>query len=295
MVIRIDPRIPVVWRTPDTLQLGVDRPIIVGGLSTALEVVVAALCRGIPLAAAELLGVDAGATAEQVQALLGELGPSLIDTLTVAPPAGPRTQVAIDGIGPTATRLRGLLTDVGLVVLPGSHPEPGQAEARISVAVVLGHYALLPGRHRFWLRRDIPHLPVVFSDREVRIGPLVTPGRGPCLHCLDLTLTDIDAAWPRIASQLQGREAPTETTRLSIDVSGRTAAYVQQFLSDHRSPLFARSLALDERSGALTLLAHRAHASCGCRALPRNGTDPGVRAAPAQTPPSSAPVEFGRA
>jgi hypothetical protein len=291
MVIRIDPRIPLVWRTPDTLQLGVDHPVVVPGVSAALETVVAALRRGIPLAAAELLGVDAGASPEQVRALLTVLGPTLIDTQAgPGSPASATAPVCVDGDGPTAHRLCGLLTDGGLDV--HSRSEAAAAGEVVSLAVLIGHYALVPGRHAFWLRRDIPHLPVVFSDTEVRIGPLVTPGCGPCLYCLELTHTDADTTWPRIASQLQGKLAPTETARLSIDIAGRTAVYVQSFLDGEPSLLLAHSLAVNGHSGALTLRAHRSHGSCACQSLPENGTAPEEYVAAGPLPPSSAPAGF---
>ena len=291
MVIRIDPRIPLVWRTPDTLQLGVDHPVVVPGINPALETVVAALRCGIPLAAAELLGVDAGASPEQVSALLRVLGPTLIDTqASHGSPVSAAAPVCVDGDGPTAYRLCGLLTDCGLDVR--SRSETTATLGIVSLAVLIGHYALIPGRHAFWLRRDIPHLPVIFSDTEVRIGPLVTPGCGPCLYCLELARTDTDATWPRIASQLQGKAAPTETARLSIDIAGRMAVYVQSFLDGEPSLLLGHSLAVDGRSGALTLRAHRSHGSCGCQSLPENGTVPEEYAAAAPTPPNSAPASF---
>ena len=93
--------------------------------------------------------------------------------------------------------------------------------------MLVGHYVLEPARHRRWLRRDIPHLPVVFSDGEIRVGPLVEPGHGPCLYCLELARVDEDPAWPAIACQLVGRDAPTETARASIDVATHVAGLVQ--------------------------------------------------------------------
>lgn len=291
MVIRIDPRIPLVWRTPDTVQLGIDHPVVVAGVTPALETVVAALRSGIPLPAAELLGVHAGATPEQVQALLALLAPTLSDTQTrQSPPARITEPVCVDGDGPTAKRLRAMLDDFGLAVC--SRSGTADVAGGVAFAVLLGHYALFPGRHGFWLRRDVPHLPVIFSDTEVRIGPLVTPGCGPCLYCLELARTDDDEAWPRIASQLVGQSAPTETTGLSITTASRTASLVQRFLAGERSPLLAHSVAIDACSGTVTLRAHRTHGSCGCRALPENGIVPGEHAAADPTPPSSTPDDF---
>lgn len=48
----------------------------------------------------------------------------------------------------------------------------------------------------------IDHLPVVVDEDRVRIGPLVRPGRTPCVGCHDLHRTDWDSAWPALVLQL---------------------------------------------------------------------------------------------
>jgi hypothetical protein len=53
-----------------------------------------------------------------------------------------------------------------------------------------------------WLRRGIPHLPLVVQAHRVQVGPLITSGAGPCLSCMDLHRRDRDAAWPALLSQL---------------------------------------------------------------------------------------------
>ena len=45
-----------------------------------------------------------------------------------------------------------------------------------------------------WLRRGIPHLPLVVQAHRVQVGPLITGQKGPCLHCMDLHRRDRDAA-----------------------------------------------------------------------------------------------------
>jgi len=46
------------------------------------------------------------------------------------------------------------------------------------------------------------HLLVEVRDATGVVGPLVLPGRTPCLRCLDHTRTDLDPAWPVLAHQL---------------------------------------------------------------------------------------------
>lgn len=53
-----------------------------------------------------------------------------------------------------------------------------------------------------WLRRGVPHLPLVVQAHRVQVGPLITGGAGPCLSCMDLHRRDRDAAWPTLLSQL---------------------------------------------------------------------------------------------
>ncbi|MCD9199044.1 hypothetical protein [Aeromicrobium wangtongii] len=53
----------------------------------------------------------------------------------------------------------------------------------------------------------IDHLPVVVDEDRVRLGPLVRPGRTPCVGCHDRYRTDWDPAWPVLLHQL-GRRPP---------------------------------------------------------------------------------------
>ncbi len=52
------------------------------------------------------------------------------------------------------------------------------------------------------LPSGVPHLLVEVRDVVGVVGPLVLDELGPCLHCLDLTRTDLDAGWPGLAAQL---------------------------------------------------------------------------------------------
>ena len=298
MVLRLDPRYPLVWRTPDTIQLGIDRPLaIVPGVTAPLETVIAALRVGVPRLGALMLGRQAGATDAATTALLQALAPALVDldprpeasgsetpapeqarsssTPAGPPDTGPRPVVCVDGVGPTAERIRGLLAELGTqVVAPGTpatqseRADPDRTDP--DLAVLVDHFVLAPERHGRWLRRDVPHLPVVFSDTEVRIGPLVEPGAGPCLTCLELEHVDDDPAWPAIACQLLHRTAPTETTRLSIEVATMAAGMVHDRVFAASNSFATASLVIDGTSLAVRRRAHQPHERCGCRFLPEN-------------------------
>lgn len=294
MIIRLDPRHALVWRSPDTIQLGIDRPVVVlRGLTVALEQVLAAVQVGVPVTGAVMLGMQAGATEAEVHALVRALEPGLVKSDAGAgvgagaeADAASDRWVLVDGNGPTVERIRRVLAALGISREPA-------ADALPVLVVIVGHFALEPARHARWLRRDVPHLPVVFSDSEVRIGPLVEPGSGPCLYCLELHRLDDDDAWPAIASQLFSRQAPTETPARSVEAVSRTVELIQHFLRDGRAPDTATSLVIDAATGVVTRRVHQPHAHCACRALPETVTVRGERAATARSWTSSDSVDAG--
>lgn len=49
---------------------------------------------------------------------------------------------------------------------------------------------------------DQPHLLIRPHGEGAVVGPLVEPGRSPCLRCLDVVRTELDPGWPRQLAQL---------------------------------------------------------------------------------------------
>jgi bacteriocin biosynthesis cyclodehydratase domain-containing protein len=314
MIYRINPTVPLVWRTPDTIQLGVDDPLVVfPGVTSALMQVLEALRAGVPRSGAILLGREAGASDAEILALLRRLRPALLgdgdrQQQQPDPPAPAPPVVYVDGAGPTATRIRSLLYELGYgidalrnttatptatpVGSPAENPVTEQpAPPTIGLAILVGHYALDPVRHGRWLNRDIPHLPVVFGDSSIRLGPLVEPGNGPCLYCLELAHIDLDPAWPAMAAQLLRATAHTETTRASIDVAARVAGLVDDRFRTGAHPLFGESLSVSAATGKVRHLVHLPHERCGCRSLPENVTALVGNAAAGPMQPSSATAD----
>jgi len=273
MILRLNPCLPLVWRTPDTIQVGVDRPVlVVAGVTPALESVIAGLQAGVPLSAALLLGREAGASAASVTRLIEQLGPALLHQSAGGPPDA-RPTVVVDGVGPTAERLRVLLRELGLVDAPAARTSTTPP----SLAILIGHYVLQPDRHTRWLRRDVPHLPVIYGDAGVRIGPFVHPGAGPCLVCVELAQVELDPAWPALACQLVRRTAATETPRLSIEVAARVAALAHDTLGNraaYPASMLGGSMIIDAATGEVRRRVHLAHERCACQALPENATVP---------------------
>ncbi|WP_426520387.1 TOMM precursor leader peptide-binding protein [Diaminobutyricibacter sp. McL0618] len=272
MTIQLDPRIPRVWRSPTDLQFGVDRHLLVlHDVTPGEERLIADLEHGVTrdgltaLASAARVPVD-------VDALLTRLRPVLRAPAPSTPP--PRRRVAIDGRGSAARAIGNILTSSGFAVT-SDIADVDRAEA----AVIVGRYAVAPERYGRWLRRDVPHLAVVFSDRTVTIGPIVEPGSGPCLSCLDRHRLDDDPAWTAIATQLATRDSPLETELVGTAVAALASRMVLARLTRGSRRFAASSIRYDGATGTTDVVPVRQHAECACRALPGTVTAGGGRAA----------------
>jgi len=111
-----------------------------------------------------------------------------------------------------ATRV--VLADSGLTGFAADDPD-------LLVIVSCGE----PSREVFErpVRLGLDHLPVVIDEDRVRIGPLVRPGRTPCVSCHDLHRADWDRAWPALLHQL-GRQSATMTPPAVDAVTTHAAA-----------------------------------------------------------------------
>lgn len=78
------------------------------------------------------------------------------------------------------------------------------------------------------VNRGLPHLPVSLVETSATVGPLVVPGHGPCLRCVDLHRTDRDPDWPLVAAQLgSGCPAPVEACDLVLSVAAASLAVLE--------------------------------------------------------------------
>lgn len=257
---------PRVWRTPHALQFGVERPVLVlEDVGLAEERMLAALASGAGRSTLRRIARTAGAGDDAVDALLGRIGPVLLREQRSAP----TSLVVLDGAGRTAARIVSLLGEAGLDVRAGLADDDAALDAA-GVAVIVAAYAVAPARHRRWLRRDIPHLPVVFGDAGVTVGPFVTPGAGPCLRCGDLARRDADPAWPVLAAQLHLRPIPGETELVRDAVaSAATTAVLARLAGDGPPPDVA--MRFDPRSLRWSRHVVAAHPECGCLSLAAQG------------------------
>lgn len=249
MVLRLVPDLPLLWRTPSSVQFGSDPPVVVlEDVSEGDDRLLATLAAGISATGFEMLARSLGVSAERSGALLKSLAPVLVADRA---PALPRA--AVLGDSTLARSVAGLLSSAGAL---GSSDEA-------AVVVLVADWVVAPADHVRWLNRDLPHLPVVVADRSVTVGPLVEPGLGPCLYCVHLARTDEDAAWPAVATQLLGR-APREMSALELaEVAAFASRRVLARLTG--GPGAAVSWRVDA-AGGVTSRGWGRHPGCRCAA-----------------------------
>jgi hypothetical protein len=255
-VLKLDPAAALVWRTPTTLQIGVDPPLaVLPDLPPTAERLLAALVAGTDRPSLGVLAQERGMAEADLEALLLAVTPAL-STPAGAPPA----PVLVEG-PPELAHTLGVAD--GLVAAGVDAPPPA---ARPALVVLAAHHVLAPGRAARWLGRDVPHLPVVFGERAAVLGPLVTPGTTPCLRCADEHRIDDDAAWPALAVQLL-RLAPAPAVvapALRLELAARLAAALRAVRVGAATGLegWALRIAAD---GSISRLARPWHARCSCR------------------------------
>ena len=257
MILRLDPRLPLVWRNPSGIQLGIDPPVTrIDELSPTQERLLSALEVGV---SATGLAMMAGGRTEEHDQLLALLSPAL-----VRESPAPDATVALSGSGPLVDAIGTTLSRSGIRVLVAPNAAD-LAETAPDIAIVAGHFVLDPEAHSLWLRRDVPHLPVVLGDAALVLGPFIEPGSGPCLLCLELHRRDADEAWPAIATQLLGRRSRAESAILVAEGAATVARMLLERLrSGTGAPLAVR---IDEATGARTTSLWAPHPECGCLGL----------------------------
>lgn len=200
-MVRLRPTARPVRRGAGEVQFGLspDSGIVLAGLTDPETELLLSLAKtsgtGRDVSLAQRFGVSLDRVEELVTALRGH---GLLMAPTDASPE--RHIVTVCGRGTVVDRLRAELASDDLVELTAPDTEPGSSV--MNLAVLCARDAIAPDEGRVWQRAGTPHLPVVLRDAEVVIGPLVLPGRSPCLRCLDLHRRDRDSAWPRILTQL---------------------------------------------------------------------------------------------
>ena len=115
------------------------------------------------------------------------------------------------------------------------------------------------------------HLPVVVRPDHVVVGPLVVPGRGACLHCVDLHHCDVDPGWAdavRLLRRGAGR------VRVPAAATAALVVGLAVELAAGSGPALRAGVEVGVGAGgATTWRRWAAHPTCGCVGWPDPGPE----------------------
>ncbi|MCD5313641.1 ThiF family adenylyltransferase [Kineosporia babensis] len=207
----------------------------------------------------------------------GRLGTTLSATLAAA---GVGTVVVRDSGRVTAADLSPAgagLPDLGrtrqsvghdVVRRAGGHSERSPARTRglADLVVLIEHGSADATRADRLMSADVPHLAVVVGEDGVVVGPLVRPGRSPCLRCLDLHRCDRDPQWPMVLAQLHEQSSPEPEESASAGLAaGLAALQVLAQLDGRVEPAaLGATLEVELPDGLTARRLWPVHPACGC-------------------------------
>ena len=264
-MLRIDPALPPLWRTPTILQFGAEPALVLHEPTGWQQRLVRELERGIPEQAVVPFALALGATPTAAETFVARL--TEICTAEAAPPARVIVQAAGDVARERIDAIAAALGAAGCEVV-AAHPfdPPGAPGTDAAAVVVVAQHVVAPSFAAALMAEDRPHLPVVLTATGAEVGPYVDPGVSACLACLAARRRDNDAAWPAIAAQLIGRPLADVDASIVWEAGIVAARLLSECVS---RPPRSRSRSLTLRAGSLrrTVQKHRPHAECRCRSL----------------------------
>jgi hypothetical protein len=282
MVLRIDPRRPLVWRTPHSIQIGVDPVVaIIDPVDDGDARLIAALAIGVSESGLSMLAQSLGVCPHRVNELMKELEPAFSPL-----PTPVVRRVAVIGTVPAAGRIARIIADAGHPVIAAA-AGACIADSAIDAAILVSHHVIDPTEHMTWLRRDIVHVPVVIGEQAATVGPLVVPGTTACLACVHQTRTAADPAWTAIEAQLWGTTAHGDEPILATEA----ALEVLRLLRARDGV----SVRIDAATGQRHRQTWAASERCGCHGLERDD-DAGASVVPdmASGAQTATPISFAR-
>lgn len=250
-IARLDPRYPMLWRDDDTVQFGLEGAVRVRADEPWVEPLLAQLRRGIRASTFDVVAHGVGAPRQAARELLAALHPVLRDD-----PPQPAS-AWVEGINVADDRVLPRITEC---LLDEGVPRGSRDDAQhVGVIVVEGAASALQLAR--YLRDDVPHLPVAFEPAAVTVGPIVVPGRTPCLSCRDAHERLRDPAWPRLHAQLVGRRAGPITTARVAQAASLAARLLRC------PPTDAAAFVRVRPDGRISWRSVRFHEECRCRGL----------------------------
>lgn len=204
---RLPPNLPLVWTSATSIQVGIDPPQArVDDIPDNAAPLLHALSQGTPASGLAMLARVHRVSQDWVNHLVSSLGPVLNSPHSSSSVSdAPRldlwsTSEAVAGLAAVARQCGADL------FMPESISDDTVPTG--DTVVLVADFLVHPRWADKLSRDNIPHVPVVFSDQIITVGPLVTPGHTPCLVCVESHRRDDMVGWLEVSSQLWGARSP---------------------------------------------------------------------------------------
>jgi len=276
---RLNPRLPLLWRTPTSCQFGSLEPVAMLRDTTVNEErALAVLREGTSLATLRALAGQWHMTPADLDDFLERIEPALDRESRLT-----RHRVSVVGCETGRHEIMRALGDEWDVV--DAVDDSSNTVADVDLVIIVANYVVPLATAGAWLRRDTPHLLVVFDEADAHVGPLIVPGVTPCAHCIDEQRRVSDDCWPAVATQLMFAQRPETTTALRFRVACEVLRIAQRWRDQttfHSTRLMVTaSTSTDDRDAEFS-------ADCQCRALKGIGSESeGFRESQTMTPTTS--------
>jgi hypothetical protein len=256
----LDPALPVLWRTPDHVQVGLDpRHAYAFAAAPADTPALLRLLTGTNTWEALRHQVRTRRSEATLRRLV-----DLLDGVGMLQDGAPADRwqpawVEVVGDGATARVTTEVLRTAGVGRV---HRRDTPAVPGPDLVVVTADRGRRMGLSEQLMAAGSPHLWCHLRDGRAVVGPLVRPGRTSCLRCQDLHRTDNDPAWPRLA--LAWEEQPATPSAAAATVAGMLSAR-QALTWLHGAPCATLDGTLEEQPDGSIAREHWApHPGCGC-------------------------------
>ncbi|MBT1017820.1 hypothetical protein KJY77_01515 [Canibacter sp. lx-72] len=211
-IIRLNPRYAVAWQNEDELRFGFSAPVLVlKNLSPGANTVINALAIGASPARLDIIAKRMNIYGAEFDELMRVLTP-VLELLPGAgePTAAPQKTAEFTVTPPLINDKDAKITAAAIasaLIVQGARLSSQSYDAVVTV----NRFLINHSDSGYFTRLAIPQIPVVFSDSEVRIGPLISAHGYPCPACVEKQRIASDHNLPVLAAQLMAQQAPTET------------------------------------------------------------------------------------
>jgi hypothetical protein len=252
----LDPALPLLWRAPGTLQVGLDH-----GRAVALSGVTPEVAERLRQMSTPVVGAGAAIPADPALARATQLLEAAGLLLRQHPhQRWALAWVQVVGTGPVVDEVAAGLRAAGVGRCTTALEATPAGPDLVVVASTVGR-ALSAGAPL--ARSATAHLWAHLRDGRAVVGPLVVPAGSSCLRCHDLHRTDADPCWPALAvawEQQPSSHVPPATVSL---LAGVTVRQCLAWLRGAR-PATVDGTLEEQPDGQVVRVAWSVHPGCGC-------------------------------